>query len=125
MQVAIHQEAAEDVQATHRPIALGYIDLERCAGISGRRIAHVAQGTLEVERFAHDVDGVLMLADVAEISIAVVTDQPTVANRPEQGAVGEKPLDASRLQCGQYFFDGIEQGRHLVGASGLERLDPA
>ena len=97
VQVAVGEEAAEDVEAADRPVALDHVDLERAAAVAGDPVAHVGQRALQPERLAHHVDRVGVLADVAEVGVAVVADQPSLADRAEQRAVGRERVDAGLL----------------------------
>ena len=59
-------------------------------------------------------------ADVAEVGVAVVADQGTVAVRPEERAVRRERLDAGPAERGDHRLDRVEEGRHLLGAAGVE-----
>jgi hypothetical protein len=82
------------------------------------------QGALEPERLAHDVDRVLERAQVAQVRVAVVPDQATVPDRPQQGPVGEERVDADAPERRQHVVDGPDEGLDVVGAPGVEGLHP-
>ena len=125
VQVAVRQEAAEHVEAADRAVALDHVDLERAAAVAGDPVAHVRQRPLQAERLAHHVDRVGVLADVAEVGVAVVPDQVSLADRAEQGAVGRERVDAGLLQGAEHLLDRVQQGLHVLRAAGVEGLREA
>ena len=80
------QEAAEDVEAAHRPVALDHVDLERARRCSGDPVALLGQrgaGARNDSRITST--GWSCSADVAEVGVAVVADQPA-ARGPRRAA---------------------------------------
>ena len=122
VEVPVEEEAAEHVEPADRPVGLLDVDLERTAAVAGDAVAHVGQRPLQPERLAHHVDGLGVLADVAEVGVAVVPDQLPSAHRAEQRAVGREGVDPGLLQRAEHLLDRVEQRLHVLGAAGVEGL---
>ena len=104
------------------PSASSDVDLERGTAVAADPVAHVGQRALQRERLAHHVDRVGVVADVAEVGVAVVTDQLAAADRAEQRAVGRERVDAGLAQRVEHLLDRVQQRRHVLGAAGVEGL---
>ena len=125
VEVPVEQEAAEHVEPAHRPVRLDHVDLEGAAAVAGDAVAHVRQRPLQPERLADHVDRVGVLADVAEVGVAVVPDQLPLAHRAEQGAVGREGVDARLPQRAEHLLDRVEQRLDVLRAAGVEGLREA
>ena len=125
VQVAVHQEAAEHVQAADRAVGLLDVHLEGERGVAGDPVAVGHQRPLDPERLADHVDRVGVVADVGEVGVAVVADHRTVTVGTQQGAVGEEGLDADVTQRGDHLGRGVQQRLQLLAAAGVEGDDPA
>ena len=123
VQVAVHQEPAEDVEPADHAVALVDVHLERQCRVAGDPVAEPDQRALEPERLADHVDRVGMAAHVAEVGVAVVAEQLALAHRAEQGPVGQEGLDPGVVQCREHDLDGVHQRLDIGGATGVEGDD--
>ena len=124
-QVAVVQEAAEHVEPADRAVGLQDVDLERGTAVAADPVAHLREPALEGEGLADHVDRVGVLADVAEVGVAVVADQLAAAHRAEQRAVRRERVDAGGAQRLEHLLDGVQQRRDVLVAAGVEGLGEA
>ena len=82
----------------------------------------VAKHPFDVEPFPGDVHRVRLAAQVGDVDVIVVTDQPAVANRPQQGPVADERRKPGHVaQRAQQLFDLVEELRHRVGGFARQR----
>jgi hypothetical protein len=104
----LDHEAGEDVDG---PAALRvrHDDLEVGGGEAPRPVAGLDHDPLERERLARHVDGAAVAAEVADVGVGVVRDEPAVPDRAEQRAEREERVHPGAGEPGQHVADRVDE----------------